>query len=58
MMEAQLILATLIQRVTFELMSGQRIEPEPLHPEGTRLRPKGGVGWWYGSDRLLLILQC
>jgi hypothetical protein len=43
MMEAQLILATLVQRVTFELVLGQTIEPEPLHPKGTRLRPKDGV---------------
>jgi cytochrome P450 len=39
MMEAQLILATLIQRVTFELVPGQTIVPEPL----ITLRPKGGV---------------
>jgi cytochrome P450 len=39
MMEAQLVLATLVQRVTFELMPGQTIVPEPL----ITLRPKGGV---------------
>jgi cytochrome P450 len=39
MMEAQLILATLVQRVTFELVPGQTIAPEPL----ITLRPKGGV---------------
>ncbi len=39
MMEAHLILATLAQRVTFELVPGQTIEPEPL----ITLRPKGGI---------------
>lgn len=39
MMEAQLALATLVQRVTFDLVPGQRIEPEPL----ITLRLKGGI---------------
>jgi cytochrome P450 len=39
MMEAHLILATLVQRVTFDLVPGQRIVPEPL----ITLRPKGGI---------------
>ncbi len=39
MMAAQLVLATLVQRVTFELVPGQTIVPEPL----ITLRPKGGV---------------
>lgn len=39
MMEAQLVLVTLVQRVAFELLPGQIIEPEPL----ITLRPKGGI---------------
>lgn len=39
MMEAQLVLATLVQRVTFELVPGQQIAPEPL----ITLRPRGGI---------------
>lgn len=39
MLEAQLVLATLVQRVTFELVPGQVIEPEPL----ITLRPKNGI---------------
>lgn len=39
LMEAQLILATFIQRVTFALVPGQQIAPEPL----ITLRPKGGI---------------
>jgi cytochrome P450 len=39
-MEAQLVLATLVQRVTFALVPGQRVVPEPL----ITLRPKGGIG--------------
>lgn len=39
MMEAQLVLATLVQRVTFELVPGRTIAPEPL----ITLRPKGGI---------------
>jgi cytochrome P450 len=39
LMEAHLILATLAQQVTFELVSGQQIEPEPL----MTLRPRGAI---------------
>lgn len=39
MMEAQLVLATLVQCVTFELVSGQTIAPEPL----ITLCPRGGI---------------
>jgi cytochrome P450 len=39
MMEAQIILAALAQRVTFELVPGQAIVPEPV----ITLRPKHGV---------------
>jgi cytochrome P450 len=39
MMEAQLVLATLVQSVTFALVPGQTIAPEPL----ITLRPKGGI---------------
>lgn len=39
LMEAQLVLATLAQRVTFDLMPEQSVEPEPL----ITLRPKGGI---------------
>lgn len=39
MLEAQLVLATLVQRVTFDLVPGQTVEPEPL----ITLRPKGGM---------------
>lgn len=39
LMEIQLVLATLVQRVTFELVPRQRIEPEPL----ITLRPKDGI---------------
>lgn len=38
-MEAQLVLVALVQRVTFGLVPGQTIEPEPL----ITLRPKGGI---------------
>jgi hypothetical protein len=36
MMEAQLVLVTLVQRVMFERVRGHMIEPEPL----IMLRPK------------------
>ena len=39
LMEGQLILATLGQRVTFELAERRRVEPEPL----ITLRPRGGI---------------
>lgn len=39
-LEAQLVLATLAQRVTFELAPGQRIEPDG---SGVTLRPRGGI---------------
>lgn len=39
MMEAVLVLATLMQRCSLTLMPGQLIEPEPL----ITLRPKGGI---------------
>ncbi len=39
LMEAHLIRATLVQRVMFELVPGQTIEPEPL----MTLRPTGGA---------------
>lgn len=39
LMEGHLILATLIQRVIFELAAKQRVEPEPL----ITLRPRGGI---------------
>jgi cytochrome P450 len=39
MMEAQILLAALAQRVTFDLIPGQTIEPEPV----ITLRPKQGV---------------
>lgn len=39
MMEAQLVLTTLAQRVTFDLLPGQTIEAEPL----ITLRPKHGI---------------
>ncbi len=39
LMEAQLILATVLQRVHLELVPGQQVTPEPL----ITLRPKGGV---------------
>lgn len=39
MMEAHLMLATLAQRVLFDLVPGQTIEPEPL----ITLRPKDGI---------------
>jgi hypothetical protein len=57
MMEAHLILATLVQRVTFALVPGQRIVPEPL----ITLRPRGGIGWWCGGGNDLGTepeLQC
>jgi cytochrome P450 len=38
-MEAHLVLATLAQRVTFELVRGQRVATEPL----VTLRPKNGI---------------
>jgi len=38
-MEGQLLLATIAQRVRFELPAGTVVEPEPL----VTLRPKGGV---------------
>jgi cytochrome P450 len=39
MMEGQLVLAAVAQRVRFELPAGTIVEPEPL----VTLRPKGGV---------------
>ncbi len=39
LLEAQLILATLLQRVHLELVPGQQVTPEPL----ITLRPRGGV---------------
>lgn len=39
MMEGHLLLATLLQRVTFELLPGQQIVPEPL----ISLRPRNGI---------------
>jgi len=39
LMESHLVLATLAQRVTFELLPGQHIEPEPM----ITLRPKPGI---------------
>ena len=39
LMEGQILLATLAQRVTFHLVPGQRIEPEPL----ITLRPRHGI---------------
>jgi cytochrome P450 len=39
LMESHLVLATLAQRVTFDLIPGQHIEPEPI----VTLRPKGGI---------------
>jgi cytochrome P450 len=39
MMEGQIILATLAQRVIFNLVPGQRIKPEPL----LTLRPRDGI---------------
>jgi len=39
LMEAQIVLAALAQRVSFALLPGQRIEPEPL----VTLRPRHGV---------------
>ena len=41
MMEGQLLLATLAQRVTFELIAGQQIEPDPM--KSLTLRPKYGI---------------
>lgn len=39
LMESHLVLATLVQRVSFSLIPGQHIEPEAL----VTLRPKGGI---------------
>ena len=39
LMEGQILLAALAQRVTFELAAGQRVVPEPL----VTLRPRGGL---------------
>jgi cytochrome P450 len=41
MMEGHLLLATLAQRVSFELVSGQRIEPDPN--KTITIRPKYGI---------------
>jgi len=38
-MEGHLILAVLVQHVTFELVARQHIEPEPL----VTLRPRHGI---------------
>jgi hypothetical protein len=40
-MEGQLLIATLAQRVTFALIPGQTIEPDPVH--NLALRPGGRV---------------
>ena len=49
-MEAHLVLATLAQRVTFELVQGQRVATEPL----VTMRPKNGirmvVGRWKDAE--------
>jgi cytochrome P450 len=39
MLEAKAILAVLLRRFRFEVVSGYRLEPEPL----VTLRPKGGI---------------
>jgi cytochrome P450 len=41
LMEGQLLIATLTQRVTFDLVPGQTIEPDPVH--NLALRPGGKV---------------
>ena len=41
MMEGHLLLSTLAQRVSFSLVSGQAIEPDPVHH--LALRPAGAV---------------
>jgi cytochrome P450 len=41
LMEGQLLIATLAQRVTFTLVPGQTIEPDPVH--NLALRPGGKV---------------
>jgi cytochrome P450 len=41
MMEGHLLLATLAQRVSFELVSGQQIEPDPN--KTITIRPKYGI---------------
>ena len=41
MMEGHLLLATLVQRVSFSLTPGQTIEPDPIHH--LALRPSGAV---------------
>jgi cytochrome P450 len=41
LMEGQLLIATLAQRVTFALIPGQTIEPDPVH--NLALRPGGKV---------------
>src|SRR5947209_8800606 len=41
MMEGHLLLATLAQRVSFALVPGQTIEPDPVHH--LALRPAGAV---------------
>jgi cytochrome P450 len=41
MMEGHLLLATLAQRVTFELLEGQKIVPDPRH--NLTIRPRNGV---------------
>jgi hypothetical protein len=50
MIEAQLVLATLVQRVMFELVSGQQIEPEPLITSGPRM----ACGWWCGGESAMI----
>lgn len=40
--------ATLVQRVTFALVPGQMIEPEPLIRFGLRV----GFEWWCGGSLL------
>jgi cytochrome P450 len=41
MLEGQLLLATLAQRVSFSLVPGQAIEPDPVHH--LALRPAAAV---------------
>jgi cytochrome P450 len=41
LMEAQLLIATLVQRATFQIVPGQHVEPDPVH--NLALRPGGKV---------------
>jgi cytochrome P450 len=50
LMEGHLLIATLAQRVHFQLVPGQTIAPDPVH--NLALRPGGKWKWWSRRESL------